>query len=108
MFKSAIMEVELDDGGKHSKMTDGKLKTQHKEWFIWAKQSSKAATEVSWKKRCSYKQLLWKLPLEIFHQNPRKISFKKFVFSKVAQSRSWKFLPKKETGEKHNFHKFLY
>ena len=23
MFKSAIMEVELDDGGKHDKTTDG-------------------------------------------------------------------------------------
>ena len=33
---------------------------------------------------------------------------KKFVFSKVALSHSQKFLPKKETGEKHNFHKFLY
>ena len=33
---------------------------------------------------------------------------KKFVFSKVAQSCSQKFLPKKETGKKHNFHKFLY
>ena len=29
-------------------------------------------------------------------------------FSKVAPSRSWKFLPKKETGGKHDFHKFLY
>ena len=53
-----------------------------------------------WKKRCSYKQLFWKLPTDIFSQNPRKISLKKLVFSKVAQSRSWKFLPKKETGEK--------
>ena len=33
---------------------------------------------------------------------------KKFVFSKVALSRSRKFLPKKETGKKHNCHKFLY
>ena len=29
MFKSAIMKVELDDGGKYDKTTDGgKLKTQ--------------------------------------------------------------------------------
>ena len=60
------------------------------------------------KKRCSYKQLFWKLPGEIFSQNLWKISLKKFVFSKVAQSRSWEFLPKKKTSEKHNFHKFLY
>ena len=32
----------------------------------------------------------------------------KFVFSKVAKSRSRTFLPKKETCEKHNFHKFFY
>ena len=67
-----------------------------------------AATEISWKKRCSYKQLFWKLPRDIFSQNPWKISLKKFVFSKVALSCSWKFLAKKETGKKHNFHKFLY
>ena len=60
------------------------------------------------KKRFSNKQLFWKLPGEIFSQNPRKMSLKKFVFSKVAQSRSGKFLPKKETTEKDNFHKFLY
>ena len=64
-----------------------------------------AATEISWKKRCSYKQLFWKLPGEIFSQNSWKISLKKFIFSKVAQSCSQKFLPKNETGEKHNFHK---
>ena len=63
----------------------------------------KAATEMPWKKRCSYKQLFWKLPREIFSQNPWKISLKKFAFSKVAQSRSRRFLPKKETGEKHNY-----
>ena len=28
MFKSAIVEVELDDGGKHDKTTQGKLKTK--------------------------------------------------------------------------------
>ena len=48
-----------------------------------------------WKKRCSYKQLFWKLPGEIFNQNPWAISLKKFVFSKVAQSCFRKFLPKK-------------
>ena len=64
-----------------------------------------AATEISWKKRCSYKQLFWKLPGEIFSQNSWKISLKKFIFSKVAQSCSQKFLPKNKTGEKHNFHK---
>ena len=42
-----------------------------------------------------------------FQSKSLEISLKKFVFSKVAQSRSRKFLPKKETGEKHNFHKFL-
>ena len=61
-----------------------------------------------WKKRCSYKQLFWKLPGEIFSQNSWTISLKKFIFSKVAQSRFWKFLPKKETGEKHNFYKFVH
>ena len=30
MFKSAIREVELDDGGKRDKTTDGKLKTLKK------------------------------------------------------------------------------
>ena len=40
------------------------------------------------------------LPAEIFSQNPWTISLKKFVFSKVAQSCFWKFLHKKETGEK--------
>ena len=68
----------------------------------------KAATEMFWKKRCSYKQLFWRLPGEILSQNPWKISLKKFVFIKVAQYRSRNFLPKKETGKKHNFHKFLY
>ena len=63
-----------------------------------------AVTEMFWKKRCSYKQLLG----EIFSQNPSKISLKKIVFSKVTQSRSWKFLSKKETGKKENFHKCLY
>ena len=67
-----------------------------------------AATEMFWKKRCSYKQLFWKLPREIFSQNPWKISLKKFVFRKVALSRSRKFLLKKETCGKHNFQKFLY
>ena len=33
---------------------------------------------------------------------------KKIVSSKVSQSRSRKFLHKKETSEKHNFHKYLY
>ena len=61
-----------------------------------------------WEKRCSYKQLFWKLPEEILSQNPWKISLKKFIFSEVAQSCSRKFLPKKEIGKKHNFHKFLY
>ena len=32
------------------------------------------------------------------------LALKKIVFSKVAQSRSQKFLPKREIGEKHNFH----
>ena len=63
---------------------------------------------MSWKKRCSYKQLFWKFPGEIFSQNPWNISLMKFVFSKVPQSRSPKFLPKKGTSEKYNFHKFLY
>ena len=108
MFKSAIMEVELDDGGKRDKTTDGGNQKHNKGKSSWAKQSSEAATEMFWKKRCSYKQLFWKLPGEIFSQNPWKISLKKFVFSKVAQSHSRKFLPKKETVEKHNFHKFLY
>ena len=67
-----------------------------------------AATKMFWKKRYSYKQLFWKLPGEIFHQNSWKISLKKFLFSKVAQSRSRKLLPNKETDKKHNFHKFLY
>ena len=40
------------------------------------------------------------LPRGIFRQNSWKIALKKFVFSKVALSHSWKFLPKKETGEK--------
>ena len=31
MFKSVIMEVELDDEGRQDKMTDGELKTQCKE-----------------------------------------------------------------------------
>ena len=48
------------------------------------------------------------LPGEIFSQNPWKISLKKLVFSKFAQSRSRKFLTKKETCEKYNFHKFFY
>ena len=61
-----------------------------------------------WKERYSYKQLFWKLPGEIFSQNPWKISLKMFVFSKVAPSRSWNFLPKKKTGGKHDFHKFIY
>ena len=67
-----------------------------------------AATEMSWEKRCPYRQLLWKLPREIFCQNPWKMSLKKFVFSKVARSHSRKILPKKEADEKYNFHKFLY
>ena len=71
-------------------------------------QSLEAATEMFWGKRCSYKQLFWKLPGEIFSQNPWKISLKKIVSSKVAHSRYRKFLPKKETGEKHNFQKYLY
>ena len=58
-------------------------------------------------KRCSSKQLFWKLPKGIFSQNPWKISLKKFVFSKVALSRSWKFLPKKETSKKTIFTKFF-
>ena len=52
-----------------------------------------------WKKRCSYKQLFWKLPGEIFSQNPWKISLKKFVFSKVAQSRSRKFYLRKKLAK---------
>ena len=83
MFKSAIMEVELDDGAKHDKKTDGKLKTQYKGQSSWAKQSLEAALEMFWKKRCSYKQLFGELPREIFSQNSWKISLKKFVFSKV-------------------------
>ena len=55
---------------------------------------------MSWKKKCSYKQLFWKLPREIFSQSPWKISLKKFIFRKVALSRSRKFLLKKETGKK--------
>ena len=108
MFKSAIIEVELDDGGKHEKKNRrGRLKTHHKEQSSWTKQSSEAATDVL-EKRYSYKQLFWKLPGQIFSQNPWKISLKKFVFCKVVQSHSRKILPKKETGEKHNFHKFPY
>ena len=67
----------------------------------------KAATEMFWKKICSYKQLFWKLPGEIFSQNPWKISLKKFVFSKVAQSPSQTFLPKNELGKKQFSHIFL-
>ena len=68
--------------------------------------------EILWKKNFTvysslFKQLFWKLPGEIFSQNPWKISLKKFVFSKVAQFRSRKFLPLKETGDKYSFHKFL-
>ena len=47
------------------------------------------------------------MPREVFYQNLWKISLKKFVFRKDALSRSRKFLPKKETGEKHNFHNFF-
>ena len=31
MFKSAIMQVELDNGGKHDKTTDGGNEKQYKE-----------------------------------------------------------------------------
>ena len=54
---------------------------------------------MSWKKRCSYKQLFWKLVRGIFSQNPWERSLKKFVFSKVALSHSRKFLPEKEASK---------
>ena len=49
---------------------------------------------MTWKKRCSYKQLFWKLPREVFSQGSWKTSLGKFVFSKVALSRPRRFLPK--------------
>ena len=59
--------------------------------------------------RCS-NQPLWKLNLMTGVNMT--ISLKKFVFSNVALVHvnlvPRIFLPKKETGEKHNFHKFLY
>ena len=62
MFKSPIMEVDLDEGGKHDKATDNrKLETQYKKQYCWAKQSLEAVTEMFSKKnvlinndQCSY------------------------------------------------------
>ena len=75
------MKVELDDGDKHDKTTDRKIKTQYKESSSWAKQTLEAATEIFWKKICSYKQLFWKLPGETFSQNPWKNIFEEVRFS---------------------------
>ena len=59
MFKSAIKEVELDDGGKRDKTTDrGNLKTQKKSNLVELNRVWKQPHKCPGKKRYSYKQLL--------------------------------------------------
>ena len=70
----------------------------------------KAATEMPWKKRCSYKQLFWKLlkgkfSVKIYGKYLWSSSFLvKFLHYLVPGS----FYLRKKPAKKHSFHKFLY